>query len=381
MTDSLLLSPGPVQVPERARQAMARALIHHRTPAFKELFLEVQQGLQWVFQTENPLLTLTCSGTGAFEAAMINFSRRGDTVLAIGGGKFGERWSGVGRAYGLNVVDVPVVWGNAVDLDLLGDLLEQHPEASMVTVSLSETSTGVLHPIEQLVEVVRSRSEAILLVDGITAVGVHDIPMDELDIDVMVSGSQKAFGIPPGLAFLAAGDRAWERAKNSDHPRYYFDLLRERKKQMQDGQTAFTPAISLIVALREVLEMMQEEGLEQVFARHASLARATRAAVIALGMTLLPDRPSNGLTAALVPDGVHAPDVCKTIRDVYGVTIAGGQEQLKPRLIRIGHMGFVTRHDVMMGLSALELALADCGHAVTPGVAVAAAQQSFAKQA
>ena len=176
MTDSLLLSPGPVQVPERARQAMARALIHHRTPAFKELFLEVQQGLQWVFQTENPLLTLTCSGTGAFEAAMINFSRRGDTVLAIGGGKFGERWSGVGRAYGLNVVDVPVVWGNAVDLDLLGDLLEQHPEASMVTVSLSETSTGVLHPIEQLVEageLIRIRGNRYGLADRMQLVVGH----------------------------------------------------------------------------------------------------------------------------------------------------------------------------------------------------------------
>lgn len=380
MTDSLLLSPGPVQVPERARQAMARALIHHRTPAFKELFLEVQQGLQWVFQTESPLLTLTCSGTGAFEAAMINFSRRGDTMLAIGGGKFGERWGSVGRAYGMNVVDVPVLWGNPVDLDQLRDALIANPDARLVTVSVSETSTGVLHPIERIVEIVRSHSEALVMVDGITAVGVHDLPMDDLEIDVMVSGSQKAFGIPPGLAFVAAGDRAWERAAESDHPRYYFDLQRERKKQMQEGQTAFTPAISLFVALREVLAMMQEEGLENIFARHASLARATRSAVIALGMTLLPDRPSNGLTAALVPDGISAPDVCKKIRDVYGVTIAGGQDKLKPRLIRIGHMGFVTRHDVIMGLSALEFALADCGHKFKPGTALAAAQESFARK-
>lgn len=378
MTDELLLSPGPVQVPEQARLAMARALIHHRTPAFTAINREVQEGLSWIFQTEQPVLTLSTSGTGGFEAAMINFTRREDTIIAIGGGKFGERWGDVGRAYGMDVVDYPVEWGQAADPDVLADLLAEHPDCAMVTVSLSETSTGVLHPLERLVEVVRSHGNALLAVDGITAVGVHPVPMDELGVDVVVSGSQKAFSVPPGLAFVAAGERAWARADASNHPRYYLDLRREKKKQVGSGQTAFTPAITLIIALREVLRLMRDEGREAIWGRHALNARATRAGVEALGLELFAASPSNAVTAALVPEGIDAPEVARLVRDVYGVTMAGGQAQLKPRLVRVGHLGRVSRHDVIAGMSALELALRDAGLAPEPGAGVAAAQRIFA---
>lgn len=378
MSDDRLLAPGPVQVPESARLAMARSLMHHRTPAFEQILEQVRQDLAWVFQTDQPVLVLTSSGTGAFEAAMINFTCKEDTIIAIGGGKFGERWGQVGRAYGMNVVDCPVEWGEAVDPSQLRELLEAHPECAMVTVSLSETSTGVLHPLEAIAEVVQEHGRALLAVDGITAVGVHPVPMDELGVDVLVSGSQKAFSVPPGLAFVAAGDRAWERAEGSDHPRYYFDLVRERARQVEQGRTSFTPAISLVVALADVLAKMRQEGLDAIWARHARLAHATRAGLQAMGLELLAARPSNSVTAALVPEGIDAPEVCRRMREVHGVIIAGGQKHLKPRLVRLGHLGRVDRLDVLAGLGALEWALADCGHTLEPGAAVAAAQRTWA---
>ncbi len=381
MSDDLLLSPGPVQIPERARLAMARAIMHHRTPDFAEIFAGVQRDLQWVFQTKHPVLMTTSSGTGGFEAAMINFTQQGDTIIAIGGGKFGERWGDVGRAYGMNVIDADMEWGDAVDPDHIAELLREHPDCSMVTVSISETSTGVFHPLEDLARVVRdSNADAILAVDGITAVGVHSIPMDALGIDVVVSGSQKAFSVPPGLAFIAASDRAMARARQSAHPRYYFDLVREHDRQVHKAQTAFTPAITIVIGLVEVLRLMREEGLEAIWARHARLSRATRAGLEALGLELLAtDHPSHAVTAALVPDGIDAPAVCKSMREEHGVIIAGGQKHLKPRLIRLGHLGMVTGRDILAGLSALERTLTTLGHDIGgAGAAVAAAQRILA---
>lgn len=377
MKKTLLVAPGPTQVPEPARLAMARELIHHRGPQFAEIFGEVREGLRWVFQTEQDVLQLTCSGTGAFEAGLINFTSRADTVIAIGGGKFGERWGQVAEAYGMTVVDVPVEWGRIVDLERLADVLDAHPDAAMVTVSASETSTGVLHPVREIAELVHERSEALVAVDGITAVGVHPMPMDEWGIDVLVSGSQKAFSVPPGLGFLAASERAWERQPTSDHPKFYFDLRRERAAQ-KNNQTAYTPAITLVLALQEVLRMMREEGLEAMFRRHEINATASRAGVLALGLRLLAEVPSHATTAAVLPDGVSAPAVFKRMRDVYGVTIAGGQDQLKPNVLRIGHLGYIERGDIVSALSALELSLQDVGHPVALGAAVAAAQMVYA---
>jgi aspartate aminotransferase-like enzyme len=241
----------------------------------------------------------------------------------------------------------------------------------------SETSTGTRNPTKELAEAIRAVApEALLAVDGITAIGVEPLPMDDWELDMFVCGSQKAFGLPPGLGFIAGSQRAWKRAETSDHSKYYFDLNRERTKQTA-GTTAFTPALTIVIGLAEVLREMKREGLEAMYARHHRLAEATRAGVSALGMRVLSASPANSVTAALVPDGIDAPELVKRLRDVYNVTIAGGQAHLKPSLIRIGHLGFYDPPDILVALAALERALADLGHAVTFGSALAAAQAVF----
>jgi aspartate aminotransferase-like enzyme len=378
MNRQFLLAPGPTPVPEEARLAMAKSLIHHRGQEFTAVFAEVRERVAWLFETDQPVLTITASGTGTFEAAMTNFTRRSDTIICIGGGKFGERWADVGRAFGMNVVELDVDWGDAVDPQQLADALGAHPDCAMVTLTASETSTGVLHPFEELAEVVHDHSDALFAVDGITAVGVHRVPMDATGIDILVAGSQKAFGIPPGLGFLAASERAWERNKSADHPRYYFDLAREKTRQV-DNQTAFTPGITQVIAAQVVLGMMVEEGREALIARHHLNAQATRTALQALGLELLASRPADSVSAVLMPESLDAPQVVKTMLDSHGAIVAGGQAHLKPRLVRIGHIGFFDRTDILTALSALELTLEELGMDVERGTAVAAAQSVYAE--
>ncbi|AWV88315.1 pyridoxal-phosphate-dependent aminotransferase family protein [Bradymonas sediminis] len=378
MSRKYLLAPGPTPIPEEARLAMARSIIHHRGPEFREVFADTRQRLAWLFETEQPVLTVTASGTGTFEAGMINFTRRDDTIICIGGGKFGERWAEVGRAYGMNVVELDVEWGKVARPEQVAEALAAHPECAMVTLTASETSTGVMHPVAEIAKVVQEQSNALFAVDAITALGVHKLPMDALGIDVMVAGSQKAFGIPPGVGFLAASERAWERAEHSDHPRYYFDLLREKKKQLGE-QTAFTPGVTQIIAAQVVLKMMMEEGHDALIERHRLNAEATRAGALALGLSLLAESPSDAVSAVLLPDGLSAPDLVRIMRERYGVTIAGGHDALKPKMIRIGHIGFFERSDILTALSTLELALAELGMDVDAGAGVRAAQQVYAK--
>lgn len=378
MDRQFLLAPGPTPVPEEARLAMAKSLIHHRGQEFRVVLGEVRERLAWLFETDQPVLTVTASGTGTFEAAMINFTKRSDTILCIGGGKFGERWGEVGRAYGMNVVDLEIEWGQAADPQQVADALDAHPDCAMVTLTASETSTGVIHPFAEIAEVVHDKSDALFAVDGITAVGVHRVPMDASGIDILVAGSQKAFGIPPGLGFVAASERAWERAKDADHPRYYFDLQREKKRQL-DNQTAFTPGITQIIAAQVVLRMMVEEGRDALVGRHQVNADATRAGVQAVGLELLASRPANSVSAVLVPEGFSGPDVVRIMLEKHGATIAGGQAHLKPRLFRIGHIGFFDRSDILNALSALELTLEELGIDVERGRAVAAAQSVYAE--
>lgn len=379
MHKQYLMAPGPTPVPEAARLAMARQLIHHRGQEFREVMAEVRRDLKWLFETESEVLQLTCSGTGAFEAAMTNFTSRGDTVVCVGGGKFGERWGDVGRAYEMDVVDVDVEWGHHISAERLRDVLRDHPDTAMVTLTASETSTGVYHPVRELAQVVRDESHALIAVDAITAVGVHKLPMDQWNIDILVAGSQKAFGIPPGLGFVAAGQRAWKRADDSDHPTYYFDLKRELERQ-RDDQTAFTPAISVVLALREVLRMMRNEGRQALLQRHRVNAEATRAGVKALGLDILAQRHSHAVTAAVSPQGLSAPEIVRRMHDDHAVTIAGGQKDLSDTLIRIGHIGFFEASDIRMVLGALEMVLDELGHGVTPGAGLAEAQKVFASR-
>lgn len=377
MDEHHLLAPGPTPVPEEARLAMAERLIHHRSDAFREVFRRVRRGLAWIFQTDEDVLTLTCSGTGAFEAAMTNFLSSGSTVLVVGGGKFGERWADVGRRFDLDVVEMDIEWGEHADPAALSELLSRQDDVSMVTVTHSETSTGVLHPLEDLAEVVHRESDALLAVDGITSIGVHDVPMDELGVDLLVGGSQKAFGAPPGLGFVAASARAWRRQPDDHLGGYYFDLARERRRQAQN-QTAFTPGISQVLALDVSLEKMQEEGRRDVYDRHALHAAATRAAVEALGLELLAQRPSNAVTAVRAPRDIPAPEIVDRMNEGYGAVIAGGQKHMSSDLFRLGHIGFFGRSDILTMVSSLELSLRDLGYSAKSGEATMAAQDVYA---
>lgn len=374
MKKHYLLAPGPTPVPERALLAMAQPIIHHRTPQFSEIFAEACQLLKFVFQTEQDVLILSSSGTGAMESSIVNLFSPGDEVIAINGGKFGERWGKISEVYNLKVHWVNVEWGKAVDVSVIKGLLDKNPNIKGVLSQASETSTTVTHPVRELAELTK-KSDCLLIVDGITAVGVTDIPMDKWGIDALVSGSQKAFMLPPGLAFIALSEKAWKAAEKSKCPRFYFDLKKERKN-LAKKTSAYTPAVSLITGLRETLLMMKEEGLDNVFARHERLARATRSAMEALGLKLLaPQNPAFSATGVYLPEGLDGKKFVKYIRDELGVTMAGGQDQLEGKIIRIAHLGYIDTFDIITAVSAVEMALEKFGQKIALGKGVGAAQK------
>jgi aspartate aminotransferase-like enzyme len=358
---------------------MAEPIIHHRTPQFGALFAEVEQGLKWLFQTEEDVVILAASGSGGMEAAVTNLFSPADEAIVVNGGKFGERWMKICTTYGVVVHEIPVAWGEAVDVGAVKRALDDHPRARAVLVQASETSTTVLHPIEGIAALTRDR-DALLVVDGITAVGVVDMPMDRWGIDVLITGSQKALMLPPGLALVALSDRAWMRTREARLPRFYFDLARERAA-VAERTTAYTPAISLIVGLHVALRLLRDEGLAQIVARHARLASATRAAATALGLRLLaPQAPSPAVTGMWVPDEVDGARLVRYLRDQMGVTFAGGQDRLKGRIVRIGHLGYTGAFDVIVGIAALETALSRLGHRVRFGEGVGAAEAVLEEQ-
>ena len=353
---------------------MAKPVIHHRTPQFSSLFADARLGLQRLFQTKQDVLVLAASGTGAMEAAITNCFAIGDEVVVVNGGKFGERWYKLSQTFGLKPIEIRVEWGRAVRPDQIAEALRAHPQAKGVLVQASETSTTSLHPVRELAELTRGR-DVLLVVDGITAVGVYDVPMDDWGIDVLITGSQKALMLPPGLAFIALSEKAWGQVRPKDGRRFYFDLVRERDNQSKNT-TAWTPAISLVYGLHEALAMLLEEGLPEVFARHDRLARATRAAAQALGLRLVaPDSPSPSATGLFVPEAVDGGKLVAYLRDRMQVTFAGGQDQLKGRIVRLAHLGYVGAFDVVVGIAALEMALSHFGHSLEFGRGVAAAQE------
>jgi aspartate aminotransferase-like enzyme len=373
MIKHYLLSPGPTPVPNEVVLAMSETMIHHRTPQFNQIFDQARQGLKELFGTKNDVLMLASSGTGAMEASVANLFSQGDKVLVINGGKFGERWLNIANAFGLNPVELKVEWGQAVRVDAVDKQLKAHPDLKGVMIQASETSTTVLHPVKEIAKLIKNGP--LFLVDGVTAVGVVSIPLDEWGLDVLVTGSQKALMLPPGLGFIALSDRAWERTKQATLPRFYFDLNLERKNQ-QKGSGAFTPAVSLIFGARASLEMMQREGLDQVYARHARMSRATRAAATALGLKLLaPDSPSPAATGVYLPDGIDADQVLDYLRDHMNITLAEGQDQLKGKVIRIAHVGYMGAFDVITAVAALEMVLRKFGVELPFGKGVAAAEE------
>jgi aspartate aminotransferase-like enzyme len=373
MIKQYLLSPGPTPIPNEVALAMSETMIHHRTPQFNKVFEEARQGLKALFGTKGDVLMLASSGTGAMEAAVANLFSPGDKVLVINGGKFGERWLNIANAFGLDPLEIKVEWGQPVKVDAVEKQLKLHPDIQSVMIQASETSTTVLHPVKEIAKL--TKNGPLFLVDGVTAVGVLSIPLDEWGIDALVTGSQKALMLPPGLGFIALSERAWQKTKKARLPRFYFDLNLERKNQAK-GSGAFTPAVSLIFGLRASLNMLAREGFDRVYARHARMARATRAAATAMGLKLLaPDSPSPAATGILLPQGIDADKVLDYLRDQMGVTLAEGQDQLKGKVIRIAHVGYMGAFDVITAIAALEMALRKFGAEMPFGRGVAAAQE------
>jgi len=354
---------------------MAEPIIHHRSPAFGRMFRAVNEGLKYLFQTENEVLTLTASGTGAMEAAVVNVLSKGDRALVVRGGKFGERWGELCEAYGVEIVPIDVPWGEAVAPEAISECLKADPAIKAVFATQSETSTGALNDIEAIGRIVRE-SSALLVVDAITGIGAHRLLPDAWGVDVLVTGSQKGLMLPPGLAFIALNERAWEEAARSDLPKYYWDLTKAKKSLAKD-QNPYTPAVSLLVGLKASLDMIREEGIENVWARHARNAEATRAAVRAMGLEIFAKSPSNVLTIVQLPEEIDGKQLVKVL-DGYGFTVAGGQEQIAGKVIRISHLGYADDFDTLSVIAGLERALRDLGWNVEPGVGLTAAQRVLA---
>lgn len=370
-----LLTPGPTPVPERVALAMAVPILHHRSEDFVRLFSEVREGLKWLFQTKNEVLVFTGSGTAAMEGSIANFLSPGDKAICVDGGKFGERWGLICEAFGIEPIVVRVEWGKSVTPAQIEEALGAHPDAKAVYLTAIETSTGAEHPVAEVARVV-ARTDAILVVDGITAVGVFDLAQDRDGVDVLISGSQKALMLPPGLAMAAASEKAWRLNEECKTRRYYQDWARELKAHQQN-QTAFTPAVSLIVGLRESLAMLREEGLENVFARHGRMARMARAGTTAMGLSLFAEHPADSVTTVRGPEGLDTGELIARLRDHYGIRMVGGQDEAKGKIFRIAHLGYFDNLDIVLGLGAIEGALKDLGHATPAGAGVAAALEEM----
>ena len=371
---SKLFTPGPTKVPGAVLSAVGKQVLHHRSPEFSEKVRHVQDELGRLLQTHNDTLLFTCSGTGMMEAAVANLLSRGDKAICVNNGMFGERWADICRAFGVEVVDVPIEWGKSISPEELKIVADAHPDAKAVFVIHSETSTGALHDIEAIAKVLKDH-EAAIVVDATSSVGVHEIRMDEWGIDVVVAGTQKALMTPPGLSFVALNGKAWGLVSNSDLPTYYFDFTTTWKRLQRKGQTPFTTAVSLVYGLEVALAMMEKEGWDNVYSRHARMGAATRAAVEALGFAVLPEYPVNGVTVTMCPEGLDANKIVRVLDDEQGVRVAGGQAHLSGRVFRIGHMGGIRERDLAMVIGALERGLASIGHPSKPGDGLAALQQ------
>ncbi len=371
---SKLFTPGPTKVPGAVLSAVGKQVLHHRSPEFSEKVRHVQDELGRLLQTHNDTLLFTCSGTGMMEAAVANLLSRGDKVICVNNGVFGARWVDICKEYGVEAIDVAVEWGKSIAPAELSSVAAAHPDAKAVFVIHSETSTGALNDIKALAAVLKDHQAAIV-VDATSSVGVHEIRMDEWGIDVVVAGTQKALMTPPGLSFVALNGKAWGLVSNSDLPAFYFDFTTTWKRLQRKGQTPFTTAVSLVYGLEVALAMMEKEGWDNVYSRHARMGAATRAAVKALGFSILPEHSVNGVTVIMCPEGVDANKIVRVMDDEFGVRVAGGQTHLSGRVFRIGHMGGIRERDLAMVIGALERALASIGYPSKPGVGLTALQQ------
>ena len=367
-----LLSPGPAPVPEHVLAAAAEPIIHHRTPEFSKIFMDVTEGLKLVFGTKEDVYVLTSSGSGAMETAVVNLLSPGDKVLTINAGKFGERWGNICKAYGIAYKEIVVEWGADYAKEQLAAELQASPDVKAVFCQLSETSTGAVYDVKGFAEVV-APTNAVLVVDGISGMGVMPCPMDDWKIDVLLSGSQKSFMIPPGLAYIGFSPKAWKLVETAKCPKFYFDAKKARKNLL-DKTTPWTPAISLVIQQKKALDIILGMGLEKMYHHHRVLGDATRAGVKALGLELLAKHPGNILTAVKTPAGLEGGKIVKTMQGKYMAYIQGAQDPNKGKFFRIAHLGYMGGFDVITALVALEMTLTDLGYKLEPGASVKAAE-------
>lgn len=381
MQKKYLMTPGPTPVPAEVMLKMAAPIIHHRTPDFSAAFAEAIVNLKYVFQTDGDVLLFACSGTGVMESAIVNCFSAGDTVIVCRNGKFGDRQKKIAETYGLTVVDLQYGWTEVVRPEDVRTALAEHPEARGVIVTQSETSTGVLNDVKAIGEIVGPMEDVVLIVDSITGIGAVECKTDEWNLDVVMTGSQKGLMLPPGLAACTVSKKAWKAYERSTLPKFYFDWMSYQKNVAKDT-TPFTPAVTLVLGLNESLKMIREEGIENTIARHSMLAEATRRGCEALGLGLFAPAEGRGsaVTPVWVPEGIDGKKIVSILKNKYGVTIAGGQDDYAGRIFRIGHLGYFGPFDIITTLAALEMTLAELGYEFERGAGIRAAETVFMAQ-
>ncbi len=378
MKKNYLFTPGPTPIPHDALLAMAQPIDYHRSEESTALILDVLEKLKHVFQTENDVLFLTSSGTGAMEGAVVNLLCRGDKVIVIRSGKFGERWSEICEAYGIDVIPIDVKWGDSVPPETVETQINENPDAKAVFATLCETSTGALHDI-QSISYITQQTPTLLVVDAVSALGADDLQMDNWGVDVVVSCSQKGLMTPPGLAFAALSSRAWEATERSDLPKYYLDYRKAHQRGLE-GSVPYTPAITLLTGLQIALNHICADGIRNTISRHSLMASATRNAIKAIGLPLFATSPANTLTSIQLPTEIDGKTFVKMMREKHGITYAGGQGELNGKIVRIAHLGWMNENDIIVAISAFERGLADIGYDMSTGSGVTAVQEIFKKQ-
>ena len=376
MLKRYLMAPGPTEVPSEVLAALGKPTMHHRLPAFSDLFMKVSEDLKKFFMTKNDVYSFASSGTGALESAVVNLLSAGDEAICVRGGKFGERWAEICTAYGVKAINLDVEWGDVAKPEQIEELLKANPNVKAVFTTLCETSTAVVTPVKDIAAVV-AKTDAVLVTDAVSAIGALELRTDDWRVDVVVAGSQKALMLPPGMGFITLSDKAWKLVESSTLPKYYFDL-KKAKKTLGNKTTAFTPPVNMFYALEAALELILEEGMENIWTRTSKLGAASRAAAQALGLKLYSKVPADNLTAVCVPEGIDGGKFTKVLRDKYGITIAGGQADLKGKIFRISTMGYSDRMDIPLVFSAIEMVLAEMGHPVERGAGVKAAEEALA---
>jgi aspartate aminotransferase-like enzyme len=375
---NMLMIPGPTPVPENVLLAMAKHPIGHRTGDFSKVIAELTENLKWLHQTKNDVLMLTTSGTGAMEAGIINFLSAGDKVLVGNNGKFGERWAKLSKKFGLDVTEITAPWGQPLNPEDFRTALESdsNKEIKAVIITHSETSTGVLNDLQTINKYVKAHGEALIIVDAVTSLGAVSVPVDDWGLDVVGSGSQKGYMIPPGLAFVSVSEKAWQAYEKSNLPKFYLDLKAYKKATDKDS-SPFTPPVNLMNGLQAALQIMKREGLENIFARHQRLTNATRAGIKALNLELYaPDNAASTAITAVSCD--QSEQIRATMKKKFDIALAGGQDHLKGKIFRIGHLGFVGERDVLTAIASLEATLIELGYQdFTPGAGIASAAKAL----